>query len=438
MNLLYRELELLRDLDHPNIISFKEIYQDDNYFHIVMEYCSGGEVMHRLVKKKYFSEEEAAKMLFKMFSAVKYLHDRGIAHRDIKPTNFLYESKDPDAEIKLIDFGLSRYSEPHQTLESQVGTPYYVAPEVLRGSYDHRCDCWSLGVMMYTFLCGHEPFDGKTTPELAKKVLFEEPNLTSGRWANISSSAKNLVAGLLIKDPNKRITIEKALAHRWFKKVQKPSKVEHEKIEHVVENMRHFSLKDKLQKEVFKVLVTQTNSQEIRQLREVFNYFDKHNKGEISIADLKIVNKEQRLKIKVREMKEIMKKIHIEETDTISFSEFLFVAMDPNVYLTNEMLQLAFQHFDVDKTGFITVKNLKEIMNRAAIYFREQEIEQMIIETNCAKNGKISFEDFCVLMRDEQRSRSSSESHCSLSKHEKMKHYTINDFSNRSETLKFK
>mmetsp|Transcript_22989 Transcript_22989/g.19952 ORF Transcript_22989/g.19952 Transcript_22989/m.19952 type:complete len:132 (-) Transcript_22989:1318-1713(-) len=127
-----------------------------------MELCSGGELLERIVKKGRLEESEVANIMRKVFSAVKYLHSIGIMHRDLKLENFLFKSKYPDSEIKLIDFGLSTiFSETeNKKFESMLGTPMYAAPEVIRGFYDQKCDVWSLGVMMYILLSGNPPFDG--------------------------------------------------------------------------------------------------------------------------------------------------------------------------------------------------------------------------------------------------------------------------------------
>eukprot|EP00331_Platyophrya_macrostoma_P008000 CAMPEP_0176415388 /NCGR_PEP_ID=MMETSP0127-20121128/5781_1 /TAXON_ID=938130 /ORGANISM="Platyophrya macrostoma, Strain WH" /LENGTH=460 /DNA_ID=CAMNT_0017795383 /DNA_START=92 /DNA_END=1474 /DNA_ORIENTATION=+ len=400
--LLQRELELLRDIDHPNIVKFYEVYEDDEGLHFVMEYCSGGQVMEKFVKENRFGEAEAAKIMGKAFSAVKYLHEHGIVHRDIKPENFLYTSDQPDAEIKLIDFGLSRFTEPHQLLSSKVGTPYYVSPDVINGSYDYRCDNWSLGVMMYVLLTGYYPFDAKNTLQLGNEILYNSPKFTGEQWKNISSSARDLVEGLLIKDPYKRTTAKKALSHSWVKRTLKSHRMEHSKAENIWEHIRHFSLEKKLKKEALSVLITHIRDGELKELREAFKYFDKHNTGEISIADLKRVSKEQSLKIKKSELNEIMKSIHLDDSHTISFSEFLFIMLDTSVYLTREMLMRVFSHFDVDHSGYITAENLKEAMARSAKHVSDQEIQQMMAETRYSSHGKISFEDFYTMMKPEE------------------------------------
>lgn len=144
-----------------------------------MELAAGGELFDKIVQSQRFSERRAADYMKKMLSAIKHLHEHQICHRDLKPENFLFSDNTPDAEIKLIDFGLSKrfgtnekiHSEKKIKLKTVVGTPYYVAPEVLKGSYDNSCDIWSLGIILYIFLCGYPPFEGDNSKEIFKTVL---------------------------------------------------------------------------------------------------------------------------------------------------------------------------------------------------------------------------------------------------------------------------
>lgn len=177
MKLLEEELAILSQVDHPNIIKFHETYIDYRYVHIVMELAEGGELFEKIVEMHKFSEEKAAGLMRKILSAVKHLHEHGICHRDLKPENFLFSDNSQDAEIKLIDFGLSKRfgqlqdQDPSEKMHTIVGTPYYVAPEVLRGNYDFSCDVWSLGVILYIMLCGYPPFEGDNNKEIFKRVL---------------------------------------------------------------------------------------------------------------------------------------------------------------------------------------------------------------------------------------------------------------------------
>lgn len=161
---LEQEFEILKSVDHPNIINFYEMYVDENHFHLVTEFCGGGELFYHIIERGRFSEAYAAKIIKQVLSAIKHLHDKGICHRDLKPENILFESKSKDAQIRLIDFGLAKFynnKNSKDLMKTRIGTPYYMAPEVLEGAYDETCDMWSIGVITYCLLCGYPPFNAE-------------------------------------------------------------------------------------------------------------------------------------------------------------------------------------------------------------------------------------------------------------------------------------
>lgn len=400
--LFQRELEILRDLDHPNVIKFHECYQDKTSLHFVMEYCSGGDLMDRLAVQKKFTEIEAAKIMGKAFAAVNYLHERYIIHRDIKPENFLYESQDLDAEIKIIDFGLSRFAMPTQKLNSQVGTPYYIAPEVIQGEYNMKSDYWSLGVMMYVLLAGKPPFDGESPREVARAILYQDPDFSDKHWGHISKEAKSLLVSLLQKYPEDRTTAKKALQHPWIKNQQKKVTMDADEAELVLENLKKVSIRKKFKKEVLDILISHVDRQSLNKLKDAFKYFDKKGTGRISIADLKQVVKEQGLVVTNEQLDEIINKLEIDGSQTIGYSDFIMAAIDTKLYLKRELLAEVFSHFDVDNSGYIDAKDLKEAMKRVAKQVPEDEISEMLAECDTSVKGRISFEDFCKLMKLEE------------------------------------
>lgn len=160
------------EVDHPNIIKFYEVYADHKYYRLVMEYCEGGELFEHLQKKGHFSEGESAQVIKQLLKAIKHLHDMNVAHRDLKPENVILTNKGSKVHVKLIDFGLSKFHQENDGthMNTKLGTPYYVSPEVLEGKYDKRCDLWSLGVMTYMLLVGYPPFNGKTDVEVFYKI----------------------------------------------------------------------------------------------------------------------------------------------------------------------------------------------------------------------------------------------------------------------------
>jgi calcium-dependent protein kinase len=155
---MLEEVDILKTLDHPNILTVYETILEDNKLHIVTELCTGGELFDRIIESGHFSENQAARIMFDIMKAVMYCHRFGIVHRDIKPENLLFETRDPDSLIKVIDFGTSKKMKPNTKLRTLMGTvrliqAYYIAPEVLLGYYDEKCDIWSCGVILYILLC---------------------------------------------------------------------------------------------------------------------------------------------------------------------------------------------------------------------------------------------------------------------------------------------
>jgi len=173
---MLKEVSILKSLDHPNIIKIFDLYEDSKNYYLITEYCSGGELFDRIHKLKHFSEKTAASIMKQLLSAVTYLHERNIAHRDLKAENLMFENNSEDSPVKLIDFGVSAKQLKGAKFKETMGTPYYIAPEVLLQSYDEKCDVWSCGVILYILLCGYPPFNGESDDEIlesVKKGTFE-------------------------------------------------------------------------------------------------------------------------------------------------------------------------------------------------------------------------------------------------------------------------
>jgi calcium-dependent protein kinase len=270
LKMMLRELEILQSVDHPNIIKLYETYEDSLYLHMVMELCTGGNILDRIVQKGTHSEYEAADMLGKLCLAVSHLHELYICHRDIKPDNCLYVSEDPSAEIKLLDFGLSNKfgSENIERMYSLVGTPYYIAPEVLRGSYSKECDIWSLGVLLYLLLSGRQAFASSNIKELYPKIKRAEYSFEGAEWAEISAEAKDLISRMLVVDPSKRIPLKKVMRHSWFR-VHKTASSRTVPIG-IIQSLGRKSAWSYFQKESMRVILKYLSSAEIEYLKVLF------------------------------------------------------------------------------------------------------------------------------------------------------------------------
>ena len=219
--LVRTEIEILKICQHPYIIKLYDIFENIDYIYIIMEYCPGGDLFTYLQKRNFLlQEEKVAIIIYKLCKAVFYVHSYGIAHRDIKTENVLLTSDDENADIRLLDFSLSKIVGPGQKCTEPYGTLTYCAPEIILDKpYIKTVDSWSLGVMTYLMLSGALPFIGKDQHDLAKSVVYSKLNFEENPiWKEISNEAKDFITKLLDKDLKTRIEMKTALEHPWFKK----------------------------------------------------------------------------------------------------------------------------------------------------------------------------------------------------------------------------
>lgn len=241
------EIEIMTRLSaHPNVVNLKAVYEEENYVHLLMELCAGGELFHRLEKQGRFSEHHARVIFRHLMEVVKFCHENGVVHRDLKPENILLATTSSSSPIKLADFGLATYCRPGnsivsffpllryvlklslsskcqllqslkrsvstgQKLHGTVGSPFYIAPEVLSGGYNQAADVWSAGVILYILLSAMPPFWGKTKSRIFDAVRTADLRFPSDPWDRISGPAKDLITGMLRVDPSKRLTAEQVL-----------------------------------------------------------------------------------------------------------------------------------------------------------------------------------------------------------------------------------
>ena len=417
IRLLEEELAILQKVDHPNIVKFDQCYIDHRYVHIVMEHCKGGELFDRIVAAQKFTERHAADIMSQMLSAVKHLHGHGIVHRDLKPENFLMDDTTENSEVKLIDFGLSkRFSEAQEMekMHTVVGTPYYVAPEVLKGNYDKNCDVWSLGVILFVFLCGYPPFEGDNNKEIFRNVLKQPLTFDPADWNTISDSAKDLVRKMLDKDPATRISAQACLEHPWFTSNDieanhaghDPALLHEDKLQ-VLRRIKNFRQPKRLQIEALTFLVNQvdTSTFDFAKLRNAFRTLDADNSGTLEMNEIKAAFSE--LNMSEQEINQIFERIDFNHDGEINYTEFLAVTVDRRKAITEQNLLFAFHHFDIDNTGFITEQNLEECFRREGKHLSHEELAAMLAQVTTAEPGRISYDEFKAFMQEVLQSESS-------------------------------
>lgn len=214
-----REIINHRSLRHPNIVRFKEVILTPTHLAIVMEYASGGELFERICSAGRFSEDEARFFFQQLISGVSYCHAMQVCHRDLKLENTLLDGS-PAPRLKICDFGYSKSSVLHSQPKSTVGTPAYIAPEVLlRQEYDGKiADVWSCGVTLYVMLVGAYPFEDPDEPKDFRKTI---QRILSVQYSipdcvQISTECRDLISRIFVFDPAARITIPEIKNHEWF------------------------------------------------------------------------------------------------------------------------------------------------------------------------------------------------------------------------------
>uniref|UniRef100_A0A7S3PFJ7 non-specific serine/threonine protein kinase n=1 Tax=Aplanochytrium stocchinoi TaxID=215587 RepID=A0A7S3PFJ7_9STRA len=256
------EIQVLEEVDHPNIVKLHETFEMKGKIILVLELVKGGELFDRIVAKESYSERDAASVIQKVAAALKYCHERKIVHRDLKPENLLLVSETDDTSVKLADFGFAAFC--HDELDDGCGTLVYVAPEILRGrKYRTSPDMWSLGVITYILLCGYPPFFDTDQEALSKKIIKGKYKFRQEDWQNISEDAKDFIRGLLKRDPEARMTAEDVLEHPWISNL---AAVPDLPLSTMQKELREFLAKERMRKALGAVIA-------INRLRNTLNAF---------------------------------------------------------------------------------------------------------------------------------------------------------------------
>jgi calcium-dependent protein kinase len=390
---LVKEVDIISGLDHPNIIKFYETYHDKYFFHIVMELCQGKEVFDNIANHGYIPEKKVVNIIFKVLLAIAHCHSRGITHRDLKPENILFESLKPDAEIKLIDFGLSRKYSKDEKMHTILGTPYYVAPEVLKGEYDEKCDIWSIGAMTYLMLCGDPPFTGNSNNEIFKKIVKNELKFNPYKWKNISSSAKNFVKLCLNKYPSERPSASKAVEHIWFSSVLKEIHSVKNLPKNILINIKNFNIIDKFKQMIIKYLInTMNGGEEINIYKNAFYALNYYHNGWIEPSELKKGFMLSKIEITDEEIDYLYSIIDQSSKGGIDYTEFLMAGIDKKKLFSSDRIEKAFNYFDINKSGYIECEDLKEALLKMGKECTESNGINSLIY-NAIKNLKIDEKD---------------------------------------------
>ena len=408
------EIKILSMVDHPNIVRLFEVIEDDKYFNLFQELCTGGELLSKV--QKPLKEKEIAKIFKQIMSAIAYCHEKGIVHRDMKLENILFSTESEDSPIKIIDFGLSvllgkkdvkenevtdlkKYGFKRMT--TKVGTIYYMSPEVIKGNYDEKCDIWACGVILYTLLAGYPPFNGQTDKDIYNMISKMSFDFEQPVWKGVSKYAKELIKKML-SPAKSRYTAEEVLNSKWL---SVKTKKNDEKINYYLDykHIEKYKSYNKFKQAILTFIASRLSSEESDKIRNIFCSIDESQKGFITYEDFSnyLINEcnIDEFSDKQNEIKKAFKSVDIDQNNAIDYTEFLAANIDDNIYLKEEKLKEAFRKFDLEDVGYIKKEDIIRVLKLDNLEDKDKIANKIIEENDFDKDGKINFNDFMTTMK---------------------------------------
>ncbi|CAE5957897.1 unnamed protein product [Arabidopsis arenosa] len=393
-----REVAIMSTLpEHPNVVKLKASYEDNENVHLVMELCEGGELFDRIVARGHYTERAAAAVARTIAEVVMMCHSNGVMHRDLKPENFLFANKKENSPLKAIDFGLSVFFKPGDKFTEIVGSPYYMAPEVLKRDYGPEVDVWSAGVIIYILLCGVPPFWAETEQGVALAILRGVLDFKRDPWPQISESAKSLVKQMLDPDPTKRLTAQQVLAHPWIQNAKKAPNVPLGDI--VRSRLKQFSMMNRFKKKVLRVIAEHLSIQEVEVIKNMFSLMDDDKDGKITYPELKAGLQKVGSQLGEPEIKMLMEVADVDGNGFLDYGEFVAVIIHLQKIENDELFKLAFMFFDKDGSTYIELDELREALADELGEPDASVLSDIMREVDTDKDGRINYDEFVAMMK---------------------------------------
>ena len=421
INKFQNEIKILAMVDHPNIVRLFEVIEDDKYFNLFQELCTGGE-LSRKIQTTQLKEKEIAKIFNEIMSAVAYCHEKGIVHRDLKLENILFASDSPDSPVKIIDFGFSVLLGKNnlnkdknnndngnnlkkfgfKRMKSKVGTLYYISPEIIKGNYDEKCDIWACGVILFILLCGYPPFTGSNDKEVYNIITQVKYDFNQPTWKNVSKYAKDLIKNMLTLAKN-RYTAKQVLNSKWLEIKLKDANEENMNYYLDYKHIAKYKTFNKFKQAILTFIASRLNSDECKDIKNIFYNIDEDKNGFITFEDYrKYIINEFNIDDLIENEEEIKKGFQgmdVDYNNNIDYTEFLAANLDESIFLKEEKLKEAFRHFDLNDTGAIKKEDLIKVLKLDDVEDKNKIVNAIIEENDFDKDGKINFNDFVKVMQ---------------------------------------
>mmetsp|Transcript_74022 Transcript_74022/g.130800 ORF Transcript_74022/g.130800 Transcript_74022/m.130800 type:complete len:517 (+) Transcript_74022:20-1570(+) len=412
------EVRIMQLLDHPNVVRLVETFEDRHQFCLVIELCEGGELFDLVLDEGPLSEHAAGQLLCQMLRAVAYLHRMQVMHRDLKAENWLLVSKAASeiSNLKLADFGFAKELKPGEMATTKVGTPYYVAPEVIEGCYDSKADIWSLGVILHMMLTGAPPFTG-LSGEVLQQVRKRNVNVQK-LGKSVSKLGKEVLEELLRRDPDTRPAALEVMQHKWLKRHSRT--LDTFQGRRASKSLRRSSRENvRLVKVTLGVIAAQLSPEALEELDQTFTSMDSNGDGTLTAEELEHGLAAAGVHLHPGEAIEIVQQLDVDGNGAVDYSEFLAATVQQAKSQREEACRKAFNVFDIDGNGFIDRSELgKLLLSEGSLSTwnlddsptkggHHPEINAIYDELDADRDGKIDFAEFMAVMngRDKLGSR---------------------------------
>ena len=448
---LVDEIEILKNLEHPNIMKIYECFNDKDNVYIISEFCDQGDLLGKMDKLGTLNQIVVKQLMDQILNAIAYLHTNRIFHGDIKLENvmlyktsmresrrfsrinkdlnknkqlekdieksfskkftskrsFNYIEDMNDYEVKLIDFGCSKYlvKKKDNKLSGIVGTSIYCSPEVIDDLYDEKSDEWSCGVLMYILICGEPPFQGETEEEIFANVKKGKYSFHQKEFRDVSESCIDLIKQLLEPDKNQRITASEALKHAFFKENYDPNLTFYKNMDK--KNYLNKLLEVKKLPSKFHELIEAylcfnfIKKDEEKKLTQVFRYLDRRGKNRLSFYDFSKTFKENGINVSKKQIQNMIDIIDSDGNNTIEYQEFLRAMCDKDTLYNDKNLESVFNSIDISQKGYINVDDIKKFI------FKNKDVADITFcnylkQIGMDLSSKLELDQFIDIIRNQK------------------------------------
>jgi calcium-dependent protein kinase len=416
--IIKKEIQILRSVDHPNILKLYEVYEDDETYQIVTDMMRGGSLAEDLEEKGTderfgtLTEIDAAIVMRQLLSCINYCHHNKIVHRDVKTDNMMLEvDKKALDHMKIIDFGLSTFfSGENPRFVEMCGTPDYMAPQVVSEDYGPKCDIWSCGVILFEVLSGLMPFsdicsDERNDMVTQDNIINENYSFEDPIWDSISDSAKDFIKYLLTYEEKDRPTAEQALGHPFLKeaKIRSVANIDTKVAERAMTSLEGFGIGGSMSLACAAVnayiaaqLLTKEETEEVD---ELFRAMDIDGDGILTKEEIKASYQEiLGRSLRDDEVDAIFDRVDADASGTISYSEFVVATLNSDILHTGNKLRSTFNKMDADGSGAIDKSELNILLSLFETTLDEEELDDMMKRADVDGDGEISYDEFVALM----------------------------------------